>query len=123
MAPNFVFNGRSYIKKLTKTNGEHNCEANRLVIQIPVTNLFFATLISEKVSQLNLYLNQIFRDLLLTMSDQFVLTPYSIPSKNQRAARFNRNEFDRSSYASSIKSSSIQPTFFPSLLGGRYSWS
>ncbi|KAF0988298.1 hypothetical protein HZS_2529 [Henneguya salminicola] len=46
-------------------NGEHNCEANRLA------------------SQLNLYPNQIFRDPLLTMRDQFANTPYSIPSKNQ----------------------------------------
>ncbi|KAF0987700.1 hypothetical protein HZS_3294 [Henneguya salminicola] len=61
MAHNFVFNGRSYRKNLTKANcsnccrgcparlitrnneisikGEHNCEANRLVIQITVTYL------------------------------------------------------------------------------------
>ncbi|KAF0985249.1 hypothetical protein HZS_1043, partial [Henneguya salminicola] len=48
--------------------------------------------------------------LLLTRRDQFVHTPYSIPSKNQITAGFNRNELDRSSYVSSIKSSSKQPT-------------
>ncbi|KAF0992961.1 hypothetical protein HZS_3418 [Henneguya salminicola] len=46
------------------------------------------------------------------MRDQFVNTPYSLPSKNQRTAGFNRNEFDRSSYVYSIKSSSKQPTLF-----------
>ncbi|KAF0986802.1 hypothetical protein HZS_5313 [Henneguya salminicola] len=77
MAPNSVFNGRSYRKNLTKTScpncdrgcparlivrnneisekGEHNCEANRLVIQIPSTNLmpesFVDTFIFEKASQ------------------------------------------------------------------------
>ncbi|KAF0991569.1 hypothetical protein HZS_1782 [Henneguya salminicola] len=136
MTPNFVFNGRSYRKNLTKTNvtyykcfncdrGEHYWEANRLVIQIPATNLssesFVYTPIFEKASQLNLYPNQIFLDLLTTMRDQFVNTPYSIPSKNQRTATFNRNEFDLSIPASSIMSSSKQPTFFSLLLGWRYS--
>ncbi|KAF0985536.1 hypothetical protein HZS_6688 [Henneguya salminicola] len=43
--------------------GEHNCEANRHMIQIPATNLspesFVETFIFEKASQLNLYPNQI----------------------------------------------------------------
>ncbi|KAF0987846.1 hypothetical protein HZS_2651 [Henneguya salminicola] len=76
MAPNFVFNGRSYRKNLTKANcsncdrgcparlivrnneisekGEHNCEANRLLIQIPATYIthksFFDTFMLEKAS-------------------------------------------------------------------------
>ncbi|KAF0986004.1 hypothetical protein HZS_7126, partial [Henneguya salminicola] len=107
--------------------GEHNCEANGLVIHIPATHLspemLVETFIVEKAPQLNLYPNQIFRDLFLTMRDQFVNTPYSIPSKNQRTSGFNRNELDRSSHVSSIKSSLKQPTFFSSLLGWRYSWS
>ncbi|KAF0987982.1 LOW QUALITY PROTEIN: hypothetical protein HZS_6352 [Henneguya salminicola] len=112
MAHNLVFNGRSGRKNVSKINatyykcsncdrggparltvrnneilikGEHNCEANRLLIQIAAANLtpesFFDTLILEKASQLNLYPNQIFRDILLIMRDQFVHTP--IPSKNQ----------------------------------------
>ncbi|KAF0987855.1 hypothetical protein HZS_8099 [Henneguya salminicola] len=114
MAPNFVFNGRFYRKNLTKTSvtyskcsncdrgcparlivrnneisekGEHNCEANRLVIQIPATKLtsesFVDTFTLEKASQRNLDPNQIFRYLLLTMRGQFVYTPYRISSKNQ----------------------------------------
>ncbi|KAF0990705.1 hypothetical protein HZS_7858 [Henneguya salminicola] len=108
MAPNFVFNGRSYRKNRTKTKvtyykcsncdrgcparliGEHNCEENCLVIQIPDPNLtpetFVNTFILEKAFQLNLYPNQIFRDLLLTMRDQFVNTPFSILSKNHVSA-------------------------------------
>ncbi|KAF0987991.1 LOW QUALITY PROTEIN: hypothetical protein HZS_7897 [Henneguya salminicola] len=126
MAPNFVFNGPTertqqrptlHITSVPiVTVGEHNCEANRLVIQISATNLtpesFVDTFILEKASQLNLYPNQIFRDLLLTMQDQFIYTPYSIPSKNKITAGFNRNEFDRSSYVSSIKSYSKKTNLF-----------
>ncbi|KAF0986027.1 hypothetical protein HZS_515, partial [Henneguya salminicola] len=134
MAPNFVFNGRSYRKKLTKTNcsiwdrgcparlivrdnkisekREHNCQANRLVIQIPTTNLtpesFVDTFILEKTSQLNLYPNQIFRDLLLTMRDQFVHTPYSTPSKNQLYSAIREQR-------SSIGMNSIEAAMSPPL--------
>ncbi|KAF0991292.1 hypothetical protein HZS_7295 [Henneguya salminicola] len=58
------------------------------------------------------------------MHDQFFKTLYSIPSKKssifsyQRKAGFNRNEFDRSSHVSSLKSSSKKPTFFSSLFVG-----
>ncbi|KAF0989922.1 hypothetical protein HZS_1078 [Henneguya salminicola] len=106
MTPDFVFNCRFYKKNSTKTNvtyykcsnwdrgcparlmvrnneisekGTHNCEANRLGIQIPAINLthesFVNTFILEKASQLNLYPNQIFRGLLLNMRNQFVKIP------------------------------------------------
>ncbi|KAF0988095.1 hypothetical protein HZS_4052 [Henneguya salminicola] len=116
------------INKISEKS-KHNWEANCLMIQIPAQNLspesVVDTLIFERAFQLNLYPNQILRDLLLTMRDQFVHTPY-IPSSKinyQRRAGFNRNKFDRSSYVSSIKSFSKQPTFFSSFMGLRYSWS
>ncbi|KAF0985258.1 hypothetical protein HZS_5273, partial [Henneguya salminicola] len=110
MAPNFVFNGRSCRKNLTKTyvayykcfncdrgcttiliarineiseKGEHNCEANRLVIQIPAKNLspesFVDTFIFEKVPQLNLYPNQIFQLLENSGVQSPCLLPNNLP--------------------------------------------
>ncbi|KAF0985564.1 hypothetical protein HZS_6423, partial [Henneguya salminicola] len=115
------------------TEGEHNCEANRLVIQIPAPNLppesFVDTFILERKSQLNLYLNQIFRDLLLIMRDRYVNTPYSIPSKNQvySAIREQRGLIGKNSIeAARSHPLSLLPNsqpFFLSLLGRRYSWS
>ncbi|KAF0986336.1 hypothetical protein HZS_2211, partial [Henneguya salminicola] len=90
MAPNFDRGCPAAL--IAKNNeiserAEHNCESNRLVIQIPAENLspesFVDTLIFEKASQLNLYTNQIFLYLLITMRYQIVNTPYSILSKSQ----------------------------------------
>ncbi|KAF0986002.1 LOW QUALITY PROTEIN: hypothetical protein HZS_4464 [Henneguya salminicola] len=107
MAPNFVFNGRSYRKNLTKTNAtyykfsncdrgcplrlivrnneisekcEGNCKANRLVIQISATN--------RSRSSLN-YARSI-------CQYSHLIEKYGVFSY-QRTAGFNRNEFDRSS--------------------------
>ncbi|KAF0988061.1 hypothetical protein HZS_7319, partial [Henneguya salminicola] len=103
--------------------GEHNCEANRLLIQISATSLspesFIEKFIFEKVSQLNLYPDQIFRDLLGTIRDQFFNTRIASHRKinYQRTAGFNRKEFDRSSHVSPIKSSFKQLAFFFVVIG------
>ncbi|KAF0986925.1 hypothetical protein HZS_3427, partial [Henneguya salminicola] len=90
--------------------GQHNCKANRLVIQIPGTNIspesFFETFIFEKASQLGE----------INLSIPRIASHRKI--NYQRTAGFNRNEFDPSSHVSSIKFSSNQPFFRRYWVGG-----
>ncbi|KII69355.1 hypothetical protein RF11_09780 [Thelohanellus kitauei] len=106
--------------------GSHSCESqvasNSFTHrEIPVDD-YINTFLADKSSQLNLCSSDIYCQLLISLSEKYVYTPYKIPSKNcvDSIIRNNRGLVERNQIEADVSSSefkSQRTTIFQTLLG------